>query len=312
MLKQFSKYSFYLSPFAKYEGEGEGDGDRGGGGGGGGAPVALVGADGNMAENWHDSDLLEEGIRGHESLKTVTSIGNMAKQLVHANQSLGKNKVVLPGPNASDEEMGEFFKAIGRPETAADYSFKVPDEAKELINQENFDRAKGIAHKLGITQAQFEGYMQAELEAAGLAMQGAAEQAALDKQNSLDEVRERFGAAYDERMHIANRAISELCKDEEKQMMLLEKFGNDPDFIEFASTCGSKLVEHKALIAEMTVSTPTEALAKLAELRATPGFLGPDSNGDLLRDTDPAKKEFIMSEIERLTLEAHPEARPGA
>jgi len=276
------------------------------------APVALVNADGTFAANWRDS--LPEDIRADKSLDVVTDFNGLVSQHVNAQKMLGKDKVVLPGPNATDEEKDAFFTAIGRPATPGDYQFALPDEMKELVNADRLKDAKEIAHKLGITQAQFEGYMKAELEAAGLAVQGAEEQQALDMQNGIDEMRKRFGGAYDERMHIANRLVHEICKgdaDESRKIALLEAFGNNPDFIEFVSDCGAKLVEHKALIAEMTQDTPKEAVAKLDELRATPGFITADpATGKLLAETDPAKKKAILAEIDKLTLQAYPETRP--
>ena len=69
-------------------------------------PVALVNADGTFSENWKES--LPEEIRGDKSLDVVTDFNGLVSQHINAQKMLGKDKVVLPGPNATDEERGAF------------------------------------------------------------------------------------------------------------------------------------------------------------------------------------------------------------
>lgn len=276
--------------------------------------TGLTNADGSLAENWMNHESLDETIRGHESLKTVTDLPNAFKQLVTANQTLGKDKVVLPGPNATDEERGAFWDAVGRPKTAGDYKVEVADELKEIFTPERMAKAQEIAHKLGATKEQFEAYMNHEIETATQMLSGQqdAQQAQWDADEK--EIRERLGAAREERVHVANRLIAEICKGDEgkeRQLALLKKFSHDPDFIEFASDCGAKLVAHKALVAELKQDTPAEGKKKMDELRATPGYITADpETGRLLKDTDPARHKRITEEITTLVQETYADARP--
>jgi hypothetical protein len=275
-------------------------------------PVAIVDSSGKFSDTWRDS--LPEDIRGDESLKVVTDFPGLVRQHINAQKMVGKDKVVLPGPNATDAEKDAFFTAIGRPKTAGDYTVVVPGELKDIFEPTRLEKARQVAHKLGITQAQFEGYMAAEIEAAKEMLGGQDEADQLARQTADKDLRTRFGGAYDERMHVANRLVEEICRgdaDESRKIALLQKFGNDPDFIEFTSDCGAKLVEHKGLIADLTQQTPKEKESRMAELRATPGFIIPDKDGKYLNDTDPQKKKAIMAEINRLTVEAYPDARPA-
>jgi hypothetical protein len=277
-----------------------------------GTPTALVDGTGKLAENWQQS--LPEDIRNEECLKVVTDFPGLVRQHINAQKMVGKNKVVVPGPNATDAEKDAFFTAIGRPKTAGDYQVTVPEELKDIFAPDRMQKGQDYAHKLGITQDQFEGWMQFEINNAKDLLAGEDQNEDLARQEADKELRTRFGGAYDERMHVANRLVADICKgdaDESRKISLLQKFGNDPDFIEFVSDCGAKLVEHKALIADLTQQTPKEKEARLAELRATPGFVLPDKDGKYLADTDPQKKKAIMAEIDKLTLEAYPDARPA-
>jgi len=265
-------------------------------------PSPLVDHTGAFSKNWRDS--LPEDIRGDKSLDVVTDFPNAIKQLVNANKMIGRDKVVVPGPNATDQEKSAFFDAIGRPKTPADYKVEVPKDLGEIFTKDRMDKAKALAHKLGATQEQFAGYMQDEIQNTIELLKGDDEALAKEREDAIKDLHKRFGGAYDERMHLSNRMVSEMCKDDpSKQMRILGKFGNDPDFIEFCSDAGAKLVEHKVLIGQLTGSTPKENEKRLAELRMTPGFMIPDAEGKLLSDTNPFKHKQILEEIDRITNE---------
>ena len=271
--------------------------------------VGLVDATGQFAENWRDS--LPEDIRADESLNVLTDFQGAIKQLVTANKMIGKDKVVVPGPNASDEEKAEFHKALGKPQTLADYKFTVPDDMKETYTEERMTKARQLADALNATQEQFETYMKLDADAERQAILGAGEQHDLDVKNADDELRKRFGNAYDERMHVANRLIEEVCQSDEERKFRLLKALDNADVAEFVSDCGAKLVSHKALIADITRATPKEAEVKMAELRATPGYVLPDAEGKLLSNTDPTKYKAITEEIATLVKDTYPDARPA-
>jgi hypothetical protein len=228
-------------------------------------PVALVNADGTFAENWKES--LPEDVRAEACLDTVTDFPNAMKQLVHHKKMTGADKVVVPTDKSDPEVWDSFHKAAGRPDTADDYKVEVAEGLGDLFSDERMADARKIAHELGVSQKQFEAYMKHEMESATRLL---AEQEQLDEQqklNAKEELKKRFGGAYDERMHVANRLVSEIMPEGEKRMAFLEKFGNDPDFIEFVSNAGARLVEHKALVAELTQDTPGDAQAKIKELQ---------------------------------------------
>ena len=175
-------------------------------------------------------------------------------------------------------------------------------------------KAQEIAHKIGATKEQYEGYMQQEFESAAEILGGQTDTAQAQWDADEKEIRARLGAAREERVHIANRLIAEICKGDEgkeRQLSLLKKFQHDPDFIEFASDCGAKLISHKALIAELTVNTPGENEKRIAEINATPGFIIKDAEGKFLADTNPTQKKALLEERQRLTEETYPEARPA-
>jgi len=262
----------------------------------------IVGHDGVFAENWRDS--LPEELRNEPCLDTVQDFAGAIKQLVHHKKMTGMEKVVVPKADSGPEVWDAFYTAAGRPKTAGDYPVEVPEDLAELFSQERVEAAKAFAHEHGFSTAQFDAYMRYEMDAAQQMLTRMKEVQEQNRIKAVDQLKKEFGGAYEERMHIAKRAVAELVPDAEARMQLLERFGDDPMFIGFASTCGAKLVEHSALVAKMTQDTPKEAQAKITELRNTPGYM----NGTI----SPEESARITNEISDLYKRIYPQTNSGS
>ena len=88
------------------------------------------------------------------SLTDIKDVANLAKSYVHSQKMIGKDRITLPGKEATDEEWGTFYSELGRPEEAKSYDFgerpSLPEgleydedfdyeEYKKLIENENID-----------------------------------------------------------------------------------------------------------------------------------------------------------------------------
>ena len=259
------------------------------------API-IVNQDGSFGENWRNA--LPEDIRGEECWDVVTDFGNMAKQFVNQRKAIGKDKVVLPGANATPEEKATFYDSIGRPKTPQDYKVDVPDEMAEFYTPEVMDEQAKLAHEIGATNEQFAAYMQKSMERDAQLLQQQVDAQKQAVQSAEDSLRKEFGAAYDQRIHVANRLVSEALPNEESQMAFIEKFGSDPDFIRFASVVGSRLVESKALVAELSTDTPGEAQKKIDSLMATPGYM--DVNDKIMSASQRQALTDQMLDLKRM------------
>jgi len=259
------------------------------------API-IVNQDGSFGENWRNA--LPEDIRGEECWDVVTDFGNMAKQFVNQRKAIGKDKVVLPGANATPEEKAAFYDSIGRPQTPADYKVDVPEEMAEFYTPEVVAEQAKLAHEIGATNEQFAAYMQKSMERDAQLLQQQVDAQKQAVQSAEDSLRKEFGAAYDQRIHVANRLVSEALPNEESQMAFIEKFGSDPDFIRFASVVGSRLVESKALVAELSTDTPGEAQKKIDSLMATPGYM--DVNDKIMSASQRQALTDQMLDLKRM------------
>ena len=244
-------------------------------------PVSPVKSDGTFIENW--KDMLPDDLKNEESLNLIEDFPGMVKQFVNQRKAIGKNKVVLPTDKSDENEWNMFYEALGRPKTETGYNApEIPEGMSEIFTEERLNAAKAIAYKMGATQKQFAEYLNYEVgQVAALA--GNEQKAELEARAGAEkELRTELGAAYDERMHVANRIVTEAFPEEEKRMQFLEKYGNDVDFIRFASIIGSRMSEHTTLIGKLTQRTPNELQGRIKELQNTKGYLqiGSDMSSD--------------------------------
>lgn len=270
--------------------------------------AGLVNPDGSLVADWYKSESLPEEVRGSESLGVIKSLADLAKRTVHAEKMVGKSKIALPKADADPAEWASFFEAVGKanpeyakPASSQDYKFDVPEGLEDLYTEEKLNQTKEIAHKIGVTQSQFEQFMKADAEATAAAVQEARVEAERKHDEDVLALKKEWGEAYPERQHVVKRLISEAFgNNETKKMDFLQKFAGDPDFVRFAANIGSRLVESKALVAELTQSTPDQALREIEELRATTGYLSPSS------DMTDAQRTEITSRIREKYKEAYP------
>lgn len=256
-----------MSPWARFEGEGEGEG----GGGGGGDPVALVDAEGNLTENWKDS--LPEDIRNEECLKLVTSFSEFGKQFVHAQRMTGKEKVALPGDNATEEDLAVFYDQIGRPKTVDDYTYTRPEGVPEdKRSDETMAALRKFAHANGYTQRQFNAEMKARDARIVEGITNADETRDRETKEAETQLKEDFGMAYEERIHAADVFINTFTREGEHREAYIKEFGRNPLLIKIFSEAGAKLIESDVMIANLTQKAPKEAQAELDELKASEDY----------------------------------------
>lgn len=114
----------------------------------------VVSSDGSLAENWRE--LLPENIRNEKCLDSIRNMNVLAQSYVHAQRAIGANKIAIPGPNATPEEIDSFQRALGRPEHAEDYKFEIPENLPSNIiySDENMQDFRKFAFEHGWSQQQ--------------------------------------------------------------------------------------------------------------------------------------------------------------
>ena len=118
--------------------------------------VAEVSADVEVAQSVPDDwrSGIPEEIRGHKSLEHIQDVGALAKSYVNAQSMIGADKVAIPGKHATDEDWGEVYRRLGRPDSPEGYELtnEMPEGA--VVVDEMLDGFRGAAHDAGLSPQQ--------------------------------------------------------------------------------------------------------------------------------------------------------------
>ena len=229
-------------------------------------------------------------------------MAGLASQLVNAQKMIGKSAdmVVVPTEKSTQAEWDEFHSKTGRPDTIDGYEISHAEGIGE-IDAEVETALKNFAHSKGLSPATVQGLIELD-DARMLAMRQAMDDADVaEKQTTEEALKKQWGGAYEERLHLANRMINENASEENKEAVL-EVIGNNPIVADFLANIAKKFVEHKIINADVSQSTPVEALGKAEELRNTTGYI----TGELA-NTSPVRYKQITQEIATLMETAYPE-----
>jgi hypothetical protein len=242
---------------------------------------------------------LDEEIRGEVCLDTCVDIPSMAKQYVHAQRKFGKNAIVKPDENASEEDWEQYYIAGGRPDTVGDYKYTKAEGIE--YDDAMIGIFKELAHKIGLNQKQVDALSEFDNNRIMQIMQIDEDNKIAAKNEAEDTLRTELGVAYDERIHLANRVMSDdRFVPEDDREEFIKEFGNNPSFIRFAIRVGQRLQEHKDVSAPITEPSVSEAQTKIDELMATPGYSDP--NSDML----PVTRDRITKQIQELYQKIYP------
>lgn len=232
---------------------------------------SYIAPDGSFNEGW--TEILDEEIRNEPSLKTHKNLKTLAKTFVNAQRMVGKNKIAIPNEKSTEGEWNEFYKALGRPETVEDYQFKRPDELPEEFWNDDFAKAaKTLFHKIGLTKKQADALFNFNSANVMNTIKTQQQQEEMNMQQLQSELYNEWGGAYQQKIHLGNAAIEEgTTGNQELKDKIVQKYGNDPDFIRFASNLGSKFAEHKGPNFA-AIPTPSDIQAQIDEAMQTDAY----------------------------------------
>lgn len=97
-----------------------------------GNPAVTATATEAAAADWRAS--LPDDIKTAPSLASIKDIPALAKSYVNAQQLIGAKRIALPGDKATPDEMKEFHRAIGVPESVEGYKIELEGADPQLLD----------------------------------------------------------------------------------------------------------------------------------------------------------------------------------
>jgi hypothetical protein len=172
--------------------------------------------------------------------------------------------------SASSQKLAEGYSAAQKrigtgdlpPDDPAKYTFTVPEALKDVKLDESLTNAfRTEAHKAGLTQSQYEFVMGKYFELVPGLLDGAAKVTAEQARSELQQVW-KSPAEYEANMSNAQRAIA--AAPAELQQAIVERFGTDPVFAQFAALWGKQTREDRPPNGAAAPAAPAAADALMA------------------------------------------------
>ena len=236
---------------------------------------------------------LPEEFRGDKGFEKFQDIGALAKSYRETAKFVGADKatlVRLPKDEADAAAWGEVWNKLGRPEKPEGYTFEGMDDMPGL------DAFRVAAHGAGLPAKQ----------AAAVAKWYAEHQAAQRETMRVEAegtLKQEWGAAFDERLTSARKALDQFGGEELREWMERSGFGNHPGVIRMFSKVAQQMAEPGALKGGGSGQQPGAATLAPAEAKA---------EWDMLqRDGDFMKKYLAgngpeAARVRRLYAQMHP------
>lgn len=236
-------------------------------------------ADVNAGSSWKEG--FDEETSAYVTNKGWEGPDSMLESYRNLEKLAGGNKNILemPGVDATDEQMSDFYNRLGRPETAADYSFDLPEGG----DGDMLDWFKTTAHKHGLSDNQAKDLF-ADYEAmAGDRVENATNDLRQQSETDISDLQKEWGRDYEKNVDSGKRAVNALGYDEQSLSSLENKMGTS-EMLKLFSQIGSKMGEDAFVDGDSDGSgfggSPAAARQQLADLRLDKSFMDKYMSGD--------------------------------
>lgn len=231
----------------------------------------LIDSEGNLREGW--TSILDEDLRDESYLKEAKTLQGMARSVVSARGMVGKDKIPIPTEASSEADWDTFYTAGGKPQTATDYGLARPEELpEEFYNEELATAAQDLFHKIGLNKKQADALFAFNNNNVIAQLTKNVQDGELSMNELKDGLYKDWGNAFEQKKHLGNVAVEQGTNgDGEFKERLTQKFGNDPDFIRFASNLGSKFQEAGSVKVD-AIPTPGDIQEQIDAAQGNPAY----------------------------------------
>lgn len=252
-------------------------------------------------QDWKSN--LSDEFKNDPTAEKFKDVDGLFKSYKSLQEKIGKDKVVVPGENASDEERSMFYSAIGRPDTPD--SYKIPEETlnkipPELRNEDERKEFSKVAHETGLTGQQYQKLMDWYYNQTGEQIAKQQQNINQSKKKGENTLRKEWGKAFDSKLQQGERVLDEFGNDKLRNKIKESGLNNDPEFIKFLSQAGEGLSEDTISGKPAgALMTPEQAMAEIAKVQG-------DSSHPYHKK-DHAEHKFAVERMESLYEQAYPQ-----
>lgn len=196
------------------------------------------------APDWRAT--LPDDLKALPAAKKYETPADLLKAYSEAEKLIGRKGVIVPGENASAEEMAAFRAALGVPETADAYGLKAPEGVPEGVWSDDMAKVFAAkAHEAGLTTAQAQavaGWYAGTAAEQAKAMEAAAVAA---REEATAAMRSEWGGQFDAKIEVAKRALVQFGGQGVADLMTETGLGNHPEVVKMFARIGEAIAEDK-------------------------------------------------------------------
>lgn len=256
------------------------------------------GAAGNASQDWRTS--LPTELRDDPSLKVFNDVGALAKSYIHAQKTVGAEKIVIPGKHATDEDWKGVYEKLGLPKDIKEYAVKIDETAS--LDKAFVEKFKETAHKAGILPAQAQKLADWFAETNKLSETEVAKVRQQKVEADLKALQTEWGAAYPKKLQAAGTVIRELGDADLVKYLDESGLGNDTKLIKLLASVQEKFMkEDTAIGGEGSLN---QALAPKDALNAANKIMSDFSHP--YHNKDHANHKAAVDEVRDLFAMAYP------
>jgi hypothetical protein len=246
-------------------------------------------------------------MRESPTLAKYQSVEELAKGHIYTSAMVGADKVVLPGENATEEQIAEFHKKLGRPDTHEAYEFE-PVRLPEGFKPDDaiVEGLREAAHAAGLNQKQFNGVWKWLMGRVTSGYEQGVQMTQQAVESAKDELVREWGAGFNDRFAKAERAANAFFGTVPGGAEFLEQtgLGRNPTFIKVMANIGEQISPDSVVggggAPSFGAETPADAEAKIGAIMAGEGDLG-----KAYMDDESPRHQSAVDEVERLSAIAY-------
>jgi hypothetical protein len=248
-------------------------------------------------------DTISEDVRKDPNIAKYKNIDELAKGHLETVKLVGRKGVIIPGENATQEEKDKFLNSLGRPEKPEGYKFTPIDKLHPeiQITPESENVFRGVAHKLGLTQAQTDNLNNWYLGAMSAMLNQRDEKAVNETKAAETALRQEYGGEYEQNINLAKKLVTKFFGKEGAEAF--GDLGRKPSVLKGLVALGKKMSEDAVNHGELSDLTTTTVDAKKKIEQITEEILKTDSNDKnyrkLLKERDALYEIAYPSEAKQ-------------
>jgi len=206
-------------------------------------PTATIEPTTTNEVSWRDS--LPDELKSNASLEKFSDVSTLAKSYINAESMIGKDKMVIPGANTTEDEWNDIYDKLGRPSDPNAYELTAELAEGEPIDEQLMSSFKETAHKHGLSPTQAQGLLDYYNSISSQSMVDLENNAVLAQEQSQRELREEWGRSYEENLNKASNVGKQFFGEDVFGLQLSDgsNLGDNPALIKGLSKMASIVSE---------------------------------------------------------------------